>query len=101
MKASQENRRRMADEHYEDIGRSVAALASDTNLGARKAWAMLGGVGLYQYWMLEHWVNRYEEEKEPARRPRRKPREGAFRRKELLDQLKSNRGLDSPPIMGS
>ena len=96
MKANQEERRQMADEHYEDIGKSVAALASDTNLGARKAWAMLGGVGLYQYWMLEHWIDRYNREKATTPRRRRKPPEGPSRRKELLGQLRTGKGLDGP-----
>ena len=88
MKANQEDRRGMADEHYEDIGKSVAALVVDANLGARKAWAMLGGIGLYPYWMLDHWIDRYTEEKAPVARRRRKASEGAARRKELLGQLK-------------
>ena len=72
----------------------------DTKIGARRAWAMLGGVDLYRFWMLKHWVDRYNEEHKPvvkrAGRPRRKPPERSMRRKELLGQLKSGRALDNP-----
>lgn len=100
MKANQENRRERADEHYEDIGRSVAALVVDTKVGARRAWAMLGGIDLYRFWMLKHWVDRYNEECKPvvrrAGRPRKKAPERSIRRQELLGQLKSGRALDNP-----
>jgi hypothetical protein len=100
MKANQENRRKMADEHYEDIGKSVAALVVDTKVGARRAWAMLGGIDLYRFWMLKHWVDRYTEEHEPvvrrAGRPRRKALDRSAKRQELLGQLKSGRALDNP-----
>ena len=100
MKADQENRRERADEHYEDIGRSVAALVVDTKVGARRAWAMLGGIDLYRFWMLRHWVDRYIEERKPvvkrAGRPPRKASDRSMKRKELLGQLKSGRALDNP-----
>lgn len=100
MKANQENRRQRADEHYEEIGRSVAALVVDTRVGARRAWAMLGGVDLYRFWMLKHWVDRYRQEHKPvvkqAGRPRRKAPDRSAQRKELLGQLKSGRALDNP-----
>ena len=100
MKANQENRRQRADEHYEDIGKSVAALVVDTKVGARRAWAMLGGIDLYRFWMLKHWVDRYTEEKMPlVKRPDRRRRQApdrAEKRRELLGQLKSGRALDNP-----
>jgi hypothetical protein len=104
MKADQINRRRRADEHYEDIGRSVAALVVDTKIGARRAWAMLGGIDLYRFWMLKHWVDRYKKEQKPVtRRPAQPPHTARTKtntrsttRKELLDQLKSGRALDRP-----
>jgi hypothetical protein len=100
MKANQENRRQMADEHYEDIGKSVAALVVDTKVGARRAWTMLGGIDLYRFWMLKHWVDRYTEEKMPLvkrpGRPRRRPPDRSAKRQELLGQLKSGRALDNP-----
>ncbi len=104
MKADQENRRQMADEHYEDIGRSMAALVVDTKIGARRAWAMLGGIELYRFWMLKHWVDRYKQEQKPVvKRPTRLERLGrtkasvrAAARRALLDQLKSGRALNRP-----
>lgn len=62
----------MADEHYEEIGRSLAALVVEGGMGPTKAWSLLGGLNLYRKWMLPHWIDRYREEAPSA--PRRLPR---------------------------
>ena len=61
---------------------------------------MLGGIDLYRFWMLKHWVDRYTEGREPAAkrpgRPRKKAPDRSAKRQELLGQLKSGRALDNP-----
>ena len=82
----QENRRELADEHYEEIGRSVAAMMVESGMGPGKIWALVGGIGLYRYWMLAHWADRYREE-HGTPKPSRRRRKGQQQRKALIDSL--------------
>ena len=82
----------MADEYYEEIGKSLAALVVDAGMGPGKAWGLLGGIGLYRRWMLNLWVERYREENPPKPRLGRKPTDSRGRRKGLIDDLKQRGG---------
>jgi hypothetical protein len=92
MKPANEDRRAMADEHYEEIGKSLAALVVDAGMTTGKAWALLGGIGLYRRWMLSLWVERYREENPARARPGRRRKNSRAERKGLIDDLRNQRG---------
>ncbi len=92
MKPANEDRRAMADEHYEEIGKSLAALVVDAGMTTGKAWALLGGIGLYRRWMLELWVERYREENPARVRRGRRSRDSRAERRELINDLKNQGG---------
>jgi hypothetical protein len=79
MKASEETRRQKADEHYGDIGRSLAALVVEGGKTPYQAWGLLRGLGLFPRWMLDHWITRYREE--APERPRGRHRAVRGRRR--------------------
>ncbi len=91
MKPANGDRRAMADEHYEEIGQSLAALVVEAGMGTGKAWALLGGVGLYRRWMLDLWVERYREENPATPRRASKSGKSRARRKDLIDGLRQPR----------
>lgn len=92
MRPAKKDRRAMADEHYEDIGRSMAALVVDAKMSTGKAWALLGGLGLYRRWMLDLWVERYREENPVKAQRSRRPVDSRARRRGLIDDLKQPGG---------
>lgn len=92
MKPAKKDRRAMADEHYEEIGKSLAALVVDVGMVAGKAWALLGGIGLYRRWMLDLWVERYREENPAKVRRGRRSRDSRAERRGLIDDLRGQGG---------
>lgn len=86
MKKANQDRRALADEHYEDIGRSVAAMVVESGMGLGKIWGLVGGIGLYRYWMMSHWVDRYVEENGTPKRSRRREK-AQDQRRALIDSL--------------
>jgi|GEM_PF-3739444 len=92
MRPAREDRRAMADEHYDDIGKSLAALVVDAKMGTGKAWSLLGGLGLYRRWMLDLWVERYREENPVKARRGGRRVDSRARRKGLIDDLKQAGG---------
>jgi hypothetical protein len=92
MKPANEGRRAMADEHYEEIGRSLAALVVEAGMGTGKAWALLGGIGLYRRWMLELWTERYREENPVQARRGRRSKDSRAERRGLINDLRNQGG---------
>jgi hypothetical protein len=86
MKKAGQNRRALADSHYEEIGRSVAAMMVESGMGTGKIWSLIGSVGLYRYWMLNHWADRYREE-HGSPEPSRRAQEARQQRRTLIDSL--------------
>ena len=98
MGRSSQNRRTEADQHYAEIGEALASLIVDGGWGPQKAWALVGGLGVYRRWMLNEWVGRYREEN-PAREPSRRRRKAQERRKAIIDGLAPVDDVDGPATL--
>lgn len=93
-----QDRRTEADQHYVEIGQSIAALVVDAGWGPQKAWELVSGLALYRRWMLNEWVNRYREEN-PAREPSRRRRKAQERRRAIIDGLVPVDGPEGPATL--
>jgi hypothetical protein len=76
-----------ADEHYEDIGRSIAALVVEAGFSASKAWSLLASIDGYRMWMVDCWVDRYREEAGPPRKRLGRPKKKKPDRWQILKNL--------------
>lgn len=80
-KANDPFARSQAQACYDEIGRSVAALVVDGGYEAGKVWALIRDIGAYERWMLDLWIEFYNQEKKAQKRPRGRPKGSRNKRK--------------------
>lgn len=86
------------DESWSEVGESIAAAIVDGGRNLRWAWDLLGPLGLYKRWMLDAWIERYEQEhprppaapKKRGRKPtgakKTRSRDSVFTKREQINQ---------------
>lgn len=55
-----EKDRRLLEEGWDDIGKSIAKTIVETGKSVKWGWDLIGLLGLYKRWMLTEWIKRYE-----------------------------------------
>jgi hypothetical protein len=64
----------LLDEGWQELGQSIAAAVVAGGKSRIWAWNLLGPLGLYKRWMLDAWIERYEQEHPPVKVPKKRGR---------------------------
>jgi hypothetical protein len=84
------------DEGWNEVGESIAGTILVGGRTKQWAWSIIGPLGLYKRWMLDLWIERYQQEhpeladsrpKPPVRRgPKKKQDPSAFTKREQIHE---------------
>ena len=60
------------DQSWEEVGESIAQAIVEGGKTRQWAWKIVGPLGLYRHWMLNHWIARYLEQRGDSKKKLKK-----------------------------
>lgn len=64
-----------------ELGQSIAETVVAGGKGPKWAWELIGPLGIYKRWMLEKWIQRYQDEHPEQQNPDQTDRSGSKRKR--------------------